>query len=704
MRPKALTPLFASVTKLVGIGPRLATLMRKAVELPPNVTEARVIDVIWHMPTGVIDRRATPTVADALPGTIATLEIRVLKHKPAPRGNRRAPHKVTTEDDTGRLELVFFHADRSYIERSLPIGETRFVSGRVEHYAKSIQMTHPDYIVAPDARDTLPMLEPVYPLTAGLSGKVLQKATRQAAEMFPELPEWQETDWLAQRNWPSVNEALRRVHRPEDAGDISPGGLPRQRLAFDELLAGQLALGLVRQSFKSKQGRSIAGDWSIRQRIQEALPFELTPSQRSALQEIDDDMKAPFRMLRLLQGDVGSGKTVVALMAMAAAVEAGGQSALMAPTEVLARQHEETVAPLAKKAGLQIGLLTGREKGKARKEILAALEAGLIDILIGTHALFQDEVVFKDLAFAVIDEQHRFGVHQRLALQSKGKDGGANVLVMTATPIPRTLLMTHYGDLDVSKLTEKPAGRKPIVTTKYANDKIEDVIDGVRRAIASGAQVYWVCPLIESSDVSDLAAAEERHAHLRQIFGSTVGLLHGAMTAADKDKTMAAFADNQLQILVATTVIEVGVNVPNASIMVIEHAERFGLAQLHQLRGRVGRGDRQSYCLLVYKTPLGETARARLDMMRDTDDGFLIAEKDLELRGGGEVLGARQSGLPGFRIADVPDFEMLIGAARDDAQLILDRDPELLTPRGQALRQLLYLFECDEAVRLFRAA
>ena len=409
-------------------------------------------------------------------------------------------------------------------------------------------------------------------------------------------------------------------------------------------------------------------------------------------------------MLRLLQGDVGSGKTVVALMSMAIAIEAGAQAALMAPTEVLARQHAETIAPLAEAAGLTIALLTGREKGKTRDAILQRLASGEVDILIGTHALFQSDVVFKDLAFAVIDEQHRFGVHQRLALQAKGSNGGTNVLVMTATPIPRTLLMTHYGDLDVSKLTEKPAGRKPIVTRKMPVDHLERLIERLRVQLAEGAQVYWVCPLIESNEQSELAAAEERHAHLAQLFGNTVGLLHGALNAKEKDATMAAFAAGDLKLLVATTVIEVGVNVPNANIMVIEHAERFGLAQLHQLRGRVGRGSRESYCMLLYKQPLGVTAEERLTMMEKTEDGFLIAEKDLELRGGGEMMGARQSGDPGFRVAEVPGFDTLLAAAGDDAKLILATDPELATPRGEALRTLLYLFEADEAVRLFRAA
>ncbi len=704
MRPDELSPLFAPVETLKGVGPRMAALYHKALRLPAGVKAARVLDLLWHLPTGVIDRRAQPRIADAVPGTIATLRVRILKHKAPPRGNTRAPYKITAEDDSGRLEIVFFRAEPNYVKRQLPEGEVRIVSGRIERYGETVQMAHPDYIVAEGDANDLPLLEPVYGLTAGLLSKSVVKAMRQALLRLPHVPEWQDEAWLAARGWPSFDDALRRLHEPQDPLEISPLGAPWQRLAFDEVLANQLALALVRQSFKSQRGRVIVGDGRIRARIADALPFALTASQRKAVQDIAADMAEPKRMLRLLQGDVGSGKTIVALFAMAIAVEAGFQAALMAPTEVLARQHMETIAPLAAAAGVRLAVLTSREKGKARENILADLARGEIDILIGTHAVFQEDVRFRDLAFAVIDEQHRFGVHQRLALQTKGGAGGADMLVMTATPIPRTLLMTHYGDLDASRLTEKPAGRKPIVTTATAIDRIEEVISGLKRALAQGAQVYWVCPLIESSERSELAAAEERHAHLKQIFGDTVGLLHGAMSPAAKDATMEAFAANRLQVLVATTVIEVGVNVPNATIMVIEHAERFGLAQLHQLRGRVGRGDRQSYCILLYKAPLGETAEERLKIMRETEDGFLIAEKDLELRGGGEVLGARQSGMPEFRVAEVPNLATLVAAARDDARLILERDPSLVSARGRALRSLLYLFECDEAVRLFRAA
>ncbi len=704
MRPDKLNPLFALATSLSGVGPRVAGMMKKALRLPPGVTEPRIIDLIWHTPTGLIDRRAEPTLSAAAPGTIATFKVRVLKHHPAPRNNKRAPYRVNCEDDTGRLDLVFFHVERRWIESQLPLGEIRYVSGRIEQYKEILQMIHPDYIVKEEDRADLPLLEPVYPLTTGLSGKVLSKAIRQAVPLVPDFDEWQDPQWLAERGWPPFAPAIQTLHKPKEPGDVSNGGPAWLRLAYDEIFAGQVALGLVRQRLKSEKGPVITGDGHIRERLADSLPFSLTNSQRQAVGDIAADLAAPHRMMRLLQGDVGSGKTAVALFAMAIAVEAGTQAALMAPTEVLARQHLETIAPLADAAGLTLGLITGREKGKARTSLLAELAAGEIDILIGTHALFQDDVTFKALSFAVIDEQHRFGVHQRLALQAKGGELGANVLVMTATPIPRTLLMTHYGDLEVSRLTEKPAGRKPVKTTLASLDRIESVVDGLRRAVHGGAQIYWVCPLIEGGGPSDLAAAEERHAHLEQIFGKRVGLLHGAMSGPAKDSVMADFAAGALSILVATTVIEVGVNVPNATIMVIEHAERFGLAQLHQLRGRVGRGGDQSYCVLLYKAPLGDVATERLKIMRETEDGFIIADKDLELRGGGEVLGARQSGVPEFRVADVPGFEDLLQAARDDAALLLHNDANLLSPRGKAVRELLYLFECDEAVRLFRTA
>ena len=702
MRPPSLNPLFTSAQSLEGVGPRNLLLLKKALQLPGQVSEPRLIDLLTHTPTGLIDRRAMPALAEAVPGTIATVKVIVRKHRLPPKGSK-APHSVLCEDATAKLEIVFFHADPRYVERMLPVGEERYVSGRIESYSDKLQMMHPDHIVALADLNKLPLLEPVYPLTAGLSGKVLHKLIGRALDQMPAIPEWHDGAMLGRLQAAGFAESFHRLHYPQEPADISTSAPPWQRLAFDELLAGQLALALVRQSQRNQQGRGIAGDGRIRAKVTAALPFALTVSQTRAIAEIETDLAAPHRMLRLLQGDVGSGKTVVALLAAAIAIEAGAQAAIMAPTEVLARQHAETIGPLAEKAGIRIGLLTGREKGRARKQILAALAEGTIDLLIGTHALFQEEVVFKDLGFAVIDEQHRFGVQQRLALQAKGGPYGANVLFMTATPIPRTLLLTHYGDLEVSKLTEKPAGRKPVTTLAVSTDRIDEIFEGLGRALEQQAQIYWVCPLVETSDKSELAAAEERAAHLKQYFGDHVGLVHGQMPGAEKDAVMAAFSGGSLAILVATTVIEVGVNVPNASIMVIEHAERFGLAQLHQLRGRVGRGERQSSCILLYQGPLGETARARIEMMRETEDGFRIAEEDLRLRGGGEVLGTRQSGAPEFRLAAVPNVTELLELARADAALTLSRDPQLSSERGQALRQLLYLFDCDEAVRLFRS-
>jgi len=484
-------------------------------------------------------------------------------------------------------------------------------------------------------------------------------------------------------------------------GSMRAGAYPEEETRFLHLLASQLAIALVRHHNRSVAGHATRGDGRLRQAALRALPFELTASQNTAIGEIEADMAKPERMIRLLQGDVGSGKTVVAFLAMLIGVEAGAQAALMAPTELLARQHHATIAPLAKAAGVRLALLTGRDSQKQKKQTLQGLADGSIPLVVGTHALVQEEVAFADLALAVVDEQHRFGVHQRMALSSKGH--AVDLLVMTATPIPRTLMLAAYGDLDVSKLTEKPAGRQPIDTRTIPLERIAEVVDGIGRQIAAGAGVYWVCPLIEESEEVDLANVEERFRLLSARFPGKVGLLHGRLKGAERDATMAAFADGRLSVLVATTVIEVGVDVPAATVMVIEHAERFGLAQLHQLRGRVGRGAAKSTCLLLYVQPVGETAKARLAIMRETEDGFRIAEEDLRLRGAGELLGTRQSGLPDMRLADLAAHAELLQAARDDARLVIDRDPDLQSDRGAALRALLYLFRRDDAVRTLRA-
>ncbi|MGC2827645.1 MAG: ATP-dependent DNA helicase RecG [Pseudolabrys sp.] len=697
MRPLVLNPLFASLTSLPGVGPKLEKLYARLLDREAP----RVVDLLFHLPSGAIDRRARPKLRDVQPGQVITVAVTIDKRRPSPPHRSRAPYRIYTHDDTGDLTLTYFNARKNYLEKLLPVGAMRYVSGTAEFYDGMLQMVHPDRVVDEAGFAALPLVEPVYPLTEGLALGNVRRAMDGAIARLPDLPEWQDEAWVARERFPTFAAALRHLHRPAEPHDIFPENPAWTRLAYDELLAGQLALALVRAHMRRQAGRGSASEGRLRARILKALPYALTHSQQKAIDDITTDLARPQRMLRLLQGDVGSGKTVVALTAAATVIEAGRQAAFMAPTEILARQHLATIAPLAGAAGIRVAILTGRERGPARKEVLDRLTLGDIDLLIGTHALFQEDVGFHDLALAVVDEQHRFGVHQRLALTQKGE--AVDVLVLTATPIPRTLVLTYFGDMDISELREKPPGRQPIDTRTIPLTRIEEVEDAVGRALGESKRVYWVCPLVDESEKVDLAAAEARFGELRHKFGDKINLVHGRMKGADKDAAMARFASGETQVLVATTVIEVGVDVPGATIMVIEHAERFGLAQLHQLRGRIGRGPGASTCLLLYKGPLGVTAKARLAILRETEDGFRIAEEDLRLRGEGDVLGTRQSGLPGFQIARPEVHGKYLGAARDDAALILSRDATLTTPRGEALRQLLYLFGKNEAIKLIRA-
>lgn len=692
MRPTILIPLFAETRTLTGVGPRIEKLIARA-------AGTRLVDLIFNLPSGVVDRSYRPTLIEAEPGRIATISVNILDHLPP--HDRRQPYKVRCSDDTGTIELVFFRAHGDYLTKTLPPGEKRIISGRIERYGGRLQMAHPDFVLAPGEAASMPLHEPVYRLTENLPAKSLSKAIQGALDKTPELPEWIDAAYLKRQGWASFHDALLAAHAPQAETDLYPSAPPRMRLAYDELLANQLALILIRSRMRETKGRSLKGDGRLRAKAIGALPFTLTDTQTKAGDEIAADMAAPSRMLRLLQGDVGAGKTVVAMLALLNAVETGRQGALMAPTELLARQHMSALTPLAEAAGIRMVILTGRERGAPRAQILEQLAAGQIDILIGTHALFSEDVTFADLGLAVIDEQHRFGVHQRMQLQGKNHRP-VDVLVMTATPIPRTLALTAYGDMDVSRLEGRPPGRKPVETRTLPASRLDEVVAHLKQAIAKGARAYWVCPLVEESEKIDLAAADERAAMLKRVLGPKIGLVHGRMKGAERDAAMASFKAGETSVLVATTVIEVGVDVPEATIMVVEHAERFGLAQLHQLRGRVGRGAAKSSCLLLYQAPLGETAKARLKTLRETDDGFVIAEEDLRLRGAGELLGVRQSGLPEFRMADLMAHADLLATARDDAKLILTQDPELKSPRGGALRILLYLFERDEAVRYLR--
>ncbi|ARC88841.1 ATP-dependent DNA helicase RecG [Rhodovulum sp. MB263] len=690
-RPDILFPLFGALDTLDGIGPKSVRLLAQlGVEKPR--------DLIFTLPHSGIDRRPVETIDGLAPGEVATVEVLVGAHMLAPRKGR--PYRIQVQDAATAFQLVFFHARGDYLTKILPEGARRIISGRLEIFDGMAQIAHPDHILPPGEAGEIPEFEPVYPLTAGLTLKTMTKAVASALTRAPDLPEWIDPALLVREGWPGWRAAVMAAHAPQSARDIAATAPARQRLAYDELLAHQVTLALARADQRRGKGRASQGDGLLRQKALAALPFRPTGAQSRAMAEIAADMAAEARMTRLLQGDVGAGKTLVAWMALLVAVEAGGQGVMMAPTEILARQHLESLSPLAESAGVGIGILTGRDKGRERETKLAALASGEIQVLVGTHAVFQKDVAFRDLRLAIVDEQHRFGVAQRLELGAKGR--GVDMLVMTATPIPRSLALAGYGDLDVSVLDEKPPGRTPVKTALVSVERMDEVVAHLQKAVAEGRQAYWVCPLVEESEVSDLTAAEERFKRLRAVFGEKVGLVHGQLPPAEKDAAMRAFQQGETSVLVATTVIEVGVDVPNASIMVIERAEGFGLAQLHQLRGRVGRGAAASTCLLMYQAPLGEAGRRRLEILRETEDGFRIAEEDLAMRGAGDLIGTAQSGLPRFRIADLERQAGLMAVAQSDARRLLAEDPELAGPRGQAVRVLLWLMERDKAIRLIK--
>ncbi|MCH2546337.1 MAG: ATP-dependent DNA helicase RecG [Alphaproteobacteria bacterium] len=705
-RPDILAPLFDDVTSIKGVGNHVASCMGRLLHRDGNAKTV-LRDVLFHAPVAIIDRRFSPPISEAPEGVIATFEVEILQHFPPPPRTRHIPYRILCSNDSGRLNIAIFHARKDVMQKQFPMGEQRIVSGRVEYFNGLPQISHPDYVVTPENRWQVNRIEPIYPLTAGISQKQILRLMAETLKVTPLLPEWCDKHMLQQQQWSGWKKTLTTLHRPTDMQELTLSN-PWRRVAYDELLANQLALAIVRKRHRKQAGLVVESDGHLYREMHDALPFELTTGQNKVLQEIHIDMASGARMLRLLQGDVGSGKTVVAMLAMAHVIAMKKQAALMAPTDILARQHAKFFRNILSPLGLRVELLTGKTgTAKEREALRTEIAQGAVDVVIGTHALFQESVAFADLALVVVDEQHRFGVAQRMQLAKKAKIP-PHILLMTATPIPRSLTMTIFGDMDSSILSEKPAGRQPIDTRVMPLEKQQDVVKALHRAIANGNKIYWICPLVEEAEENsdpktDLAAAEARHKAFEQEFGGRVGLVHGRMKPEQREPVMQGFAGAEYDVLVATTVIEVGVDVPDATVMVIEHAERFGLSQLHQLRGRVGRGSRKSSCILLYGHPAGEVGEQRLRIMRETEDGFRIAEEDMRLRGAGDVLGTRQSGVPNFYFADLVRDSDLALIARDDAKLILHSDPQLETARGKALRVLLYLFSYDENIRYLRS-
>ncbi|HEV2079657.1 MAG TPA: ATP-dependent DNA helicase RecG [Allosphingosinicella sp.] len=684
MRPDILNPLFAEVEVLKGIGPGLAKpLKRLGLE--------RVVDILFHLPVSWIERKQVELLDEADTGRVVSVALTPVDYR---QSGGRGPFRVHATDKAGNYVTLTYFNNPGWAKKQLPLGEPKLVSGKLEMYGQELQIVHPDFVAPVAEASSLPVVEPVYALSEGLTNNRMRELAGQALGRVPELAEWIEPSVLARRGWQGWSPSLHKAHRDPEADAA------RERLAYDEVFANQLALMLVRASSRKRRGVPLKGDGRLRDALK--LPYAPTGAQARAIREVEGDLQQETPMLRLLQGDVGSGKTLVALKALLIAVEAGAQGALLAPTEILARQHFDTLTRQLAGLPVNVAILTGREKGKAREATLMGLADGSIDILVGTHAIFQQAVAYKRLGLAVVDEQHRFGVAQRMMLAQKA-ERPPHLLVMTATPIPRTLTLAQYGEMDVSRLDEMPPGRQLIETRVLSCDRLDEVVDALGRHMAGGGQAYWVCPLVEESEASDRAAAEERFRVLQLRFGDRVGLVHGRMKGPEKDSVMAAFQSGEIAVLVATTVIEVGVDVPNATLMIVEGADRFGLAQLHQLRGRVGRGEGKSVCLLLRGNALSETSRARLALMRETNDGFRIAEEDLRLRGGGEILGTKQSGEAQFRLASPEQIAELIQLATDDARLLVDRDGGLTGPRGQAARTLLYLMERDAAVALLRS-
>ena len=679
MRDPILFPFYNDLSSLPGVGPKLRPALARL------VGGETWLDLIFHLPTSWIDRRNRATIDEVQVGEIATITGTVDKIDHA---RMKFPARIRLRDDTGFITLAYFHANRQWLEKTFEIGKTVIASGKIGDFQGGRQIVHPDHVLSPDKDDELPEVESVYPMTANITPRQIRKFMSAALDGTPDLDEWIDPHLMKRNNWPSFKQALLRLHQPKV---YDPDGFEtaRQRLAYDEALAREMAMGQARLARERRHSRPIPRAVGVEKQIVDALPFRPTRAQMDAYKDVATDMGRPIPMRRMIQGDVGSGKTLVAALAAAQVSADGGITAFMSPTEILARQQAEAIGRFLAPVGIRVAALTGRDKGAAREAILNDVRAGKIQVLSGTQALYQSDVDLPELSLVVIDEQHRFGVADRLKLTAKG--ASPHMLVMSATPIPRTMALAVHGDLDISVIGEKPANRQEVVTAAVPDTRIDDVIQAVSRAVDRGERAFWICPAVDSEDAGDASAIQRRDV-LAGYVNAPVELVHGRMPAQDRDAALEKLRTGEAPILVATTVIEVGVDVPEATIMVIEHAEKFGLAQLHQLRGRVGRGEKASSCLLLYQSPLTESGKERLDTLRKTTDGFEIAEADFRLRGPGDLLGLRQSGLPAFRVLELARDANLIETARTDAKSVLMADPTLVGPRGVAVRRARDLF------------
>ena len=682
--------------------------------------ELKVIDLLYHKPEKVLFRKENPDLRTVQDGDLITVKVVVDDYK-IPYKNYQ-PHKILCHNQTGFITVVYFKM-LDYMKPMFKEGNEIVISGKVEKFNNELQMTHPDYV----NNQNIPNYEQIYPLTAGLINKNLRQNIQKILQKIPDLPEWLPNDLLFENGWKSWKESILSMHNAKNDNELLDNSPYIERLAFDELLANQISFNLVKEKIKLENQKDIFVNKnnSLKKYFLELLPFELTNDQKKVIKEIEDDLYSQKRMLRLVQGDVGSGKTVVAFLSMLPFLENHKQIAFMVPTSILATQHFEWLKNICTKSNnieiidynelasskknlenslldfdkneknikIKIALLTGKIKGKKREKILNALKNGDIDILIGTHAIFQEKVEFKNLEYVVIDEQHKFGVAQRLNLIEKGKN--TDTLIMTATPIPRTLALTIYGDMDISTIKEKPKNRKEIITTSLQKERFNDLIARIKEKIKENEKIYWICPLIDESENLPATPVFQRYEEFKKFFNEEeLGLLHGKMTEEEKDEIMADFSDKNglTKILISTTVVEVGVDVPDATIIIIESPERFGLSQIHQLRGRVGRGDKQSYCILFYEK-LTNSLKKRMEILKNSSDGFYIAEEDLKLRGSGEMLGVKQSGYQEYLIANLSThYTLLLQASKIAKQIVKDKN--LLN--NESIKTLLQMFSYDE--------